>query len=90
MDTSVSLAKWQSGHCWSRYAGLLLLPNAGQHSKFITELTGSHTPNQQHNTQLIFKIKDSALTPALKFQKRDIHKHFFKSFGWEYFVLLCL
>ena len=59
------------------------------HCEFGTEQTVSHTPKQQHNIQLIFKIKHSMSTPA---QKSHLikYEHLFQSFSREPFMLWCL
>ena len=46
-------------------------------AQFSTKQTGSHTPKQQHNIRILFKIKHSLLTQAQKSTKRDKYKLYF-------------
>ena len=70
-----------SGGCWSMTQQFnWILHRADRKSR--TKIT--------NNIRLLFKIKQSMLTPAQKSQNRDKHKLFCRSFGREDFVLLFL
>ena len=67
-DTSVSIVKWQQdGQTVLGVSCLLVSLGSVQTSaEFSTEQTGSHTPKQQHNIRLIFKLKKLCVDASTK------------------------